>query len=132
MGSVMAQNATTEDRRTVEKDGVEYEFTYNATFGVWEYDGKFVSEGPLGGKDLSEVPLDVFYAFRDADLPTAQFQGAREKVAERFSEKYDDHVAFEIGEREHFDLGNEWTLLEETSVNYRGLEIPIIAFQQVA
>gem|GEM_PF-5337180 len=118
----MAQN-TTADKKTVEKDGIEYEFEYNDTFGVWEYCGEM---------DVSEVPLDVFYAFRDADLPTAQFQGAREKVAERFSEKYGGHVPFEIGARDHFDVGDEWGVREETAVAYRGVKVPIVAFQKVA
>jgi hypothetical protein len=122
VGIVMAQNTNT-DNKTVEKDGSEYEFEYNETFGVWKY---------AGGMDISDVPLDVFYAFRDADLPTAQFQGAREKVAERFSEKYGGHVPFEIGAREHFDIGDEWSVREETAVTYRGVEVPIVAFQQVA
>ena len=119
----MSQNTNTGDRRTVEKGGVEYEFEYNETFGVWEYDSKM---------DVSDVPLDVFYAFRDADLPTAQLQGAREKVAERFSEKYGGHFLFEVGVRDHFDIGDEWSVREETAVTYRGVEVPIVAFQRVA
>lgn len=118
----MAQN-TTADKKTVEKDGIEYKFEYNEVFGVWEYSGEM---------DVSEVPLDVFYAFRDAGLPTAQFKGAREKVAERFSEMYSGHVTFKIGARDHFDVGDEWRVCEETAVTYRGVEAPIVSFQKVA
>ena len=107
--------------KTVEVSGTEYSFEKEET--------------EILGEDFFEndnAPAEAHLVLEDVEEATSgAAQLAREKLAERMSEKHGYQPEWRLGKAECFELNDGWEVAYETQVTAQGVEFPATVFKEV-
>ena len=113
------------ETKTVEAKGTEYRFEKE------EYEEGILAE--VGGHyENDDAPAEAHIVLEEEeDATSGAAQLAREKLAERLSEKYHGiRTDLALGRAEWFDVGDDWEVIEDARVEAQGVKFPAAVFRR--